>query len=84
MNQREPGPDKRWVLADSSLAIIWTTPALLELRGTLNKVIYPVLTNRLATALSQQFISHISDVCLRGGYTACRLLEYTLYNHLLF
>jgi hypothetical protein len=64
MNQCEPGPDKRRVLADSSLAIVWAGPALFELRGTLDEVIYLVLANSLATTLSQQFISHISNVCL--------------------
>jgi hypothetical protein len=64
MNQCELGLDKRWVLADSSLAIVWAGLALFELRGTLNEVIYPVLANSLATTLSQQFISYISNVCL--------------------
>ncbi|KAH3938603.1 hypothetical protein HBH53_249290 [Parastagonospora nodorum] len=64
LNQCEPGLDNRWVLAGSSLAIIWTAPACSQLRSTLNKVINPVLANRLASALSEQSISHISHVSL--------------------
>jgi hypothetical protein len=64
MNQRELWPDKRRVLAGSSLAIVRAAPALFELRGTLDEVIYLVLANSLATTLSQQFISHILNICL--------------------
>jgi hypothetical protein len=55
LNKLEPGLYKRWVFAGNSLAIVRTAPALRELRCTLDKVVNPVLANRLPTPLSQQF-----------------------------
>jgi hypothetical protein len=69
LNKLEPGLYKRWVFAGNSLAIVRTAPALRELRCTLDKVVNPVLANRLLTPLSQQSISHISHKSLRWQYS---------------
>ncbi|KAF1924508.1 uncharacterized protein M421DRAFT_31668, partial [Didymella exigua CBS 183.55] len=78
------------VIMDAILGFKYSLPILclikghFELRQARYKAISPALANRLATAYSQQFISHICHLAQLGRKSSQVEVEYVLDDCLLF